>query len=228
MRMGKQGVDRTWAGLCFGMVLACAAAGADELPLLVRADFDQGDLSAWKMTDAKAWRLIDSAGGKALALVAQSKYSPKVRSPINYALLNDVGVTDFVLECKLRSTARDYGHRDLCLFFGHQDAEHFYYIHLGRNADPAAHSVFLVNGKPRVSIAKERTKGTPWTNDWHRVRLERNVATGDIKVFFDDGEKPIMHAVDKTFTHGKIGVGSFDDTGVFDDILLRGIRAPKP
>jgi hypothetical protein len=34
--------------------------------------------------------------------------------------------------------------------------------------------------------------------------------------------KPILTAVDKSFTSGRIGVGSFDDTGRFDDLRLLG------
>ena len=67
----------------------------------------------------------------------------------------------FVLDVKVRSTTRDYGHRDLCLFFGHQDPSHFYYVHLGKQADEHANSIFIVNGKPRVSIAESRTRARP-------------------------------------------------------------------
>ena len=34
-------------------------------------------------------------------------------------------------------------------------------------------------------------------------------------------------AIDKTFTWGQIGIGSFDDKGYFDDIILRGIEIKK-
>ncbi len=37
-----------------------------------------------------------------------------------------------------------------------------------------------------------------------------------------------MTAVDKNFTWGQIGIGSFDDTGRFDNLVLRGKRAEKP
>jgi hypothetical protein len=31
-----------------------------------------------------------------------------------------------------------------------------------------------------------------------------------------------MTAIDKTFTKGQVGVGSFDDTGNFDQVLVYG------
>jgi hypothetical protein len=52
----------------------------------------------------------------------------------------------------------------------------------------------------------------------------RNVEAGMIEVFFDNSAEPIMTAVDHNFKSGRIGVGSFDDTGRFDDIRLQGLK----
>ena len=37
-----------------------------------------------------------------------------------------------------------------------------------------------------------------------------------------------LTASDKTFAWGQIGVGSFDDTGDFDDLVVQGIKVEKP
>ena len=191
-----------------------------KAPLAFSADFEDASLDAWQPTDAKAWRIEDGRSGKVLALFAESKYQPEVRSPLNINLIKDVVAGSFVLELEMQSTTPDYGHRDMCLFFGHQDPSHFYYVHIANKSDAHANSIFLVNGEPRVSIAKTRTTGTKWDDNWHSVRLVRNVETGTIEVFFDDNPEPIMTAVDDTFKSGKIGVGSFDDTGRFDNIRI--------
>ncbi len=132
-----------------------------------------------------------------------------------------------MLDVDLRSTHEVYGHQDLCLFFGHQDPEHFYYVHIGRKADAHANSIFLVNDAPRVSICEDRTDGTDWSTGWHRARIRRNTKSGTIEVFFDDMQKPIMKTTDKTFLRGRIGIGSFDDTGEFDAIRLFGHKLGK-
>jgi hypothetical protein len=216
-------------------LLVLILAGADEpkpraagdLPLVFEADFESGGLSGWDFTDPDAWTITDLESNRVLDQVRGSTYQPAVRSPLNIALVKGLDVGDFVLDLKVQSTARDYGHRDLCLFFGHQDPSHFYYVHLGKQADPNAHSIFLVNGAPRVSIAEDRTKGTPWTDSWHHVRLVRQTETGLIRVFFDDMGTPVMTAHDSTFRHGRLGVGSFDDTGRFDAIRVWGTKV-KP
>ena len=198
-----------------------------ELPLVASEDFDKG-AERWQPTDASAWRAIWKEGRTWYALTKKrSDYTPKVRSPLNISLLRDVEVGDFVLDVDLRSTEKPYGHQSLCLFFGHQDPTHFYYVHLGRKADAHANSIFLVNDKPRVSIAMERTDGTDWSRGWHRVRIRREVQSGRIEVWFDDMSKPIMSTVDKTFTTGRVGIGSFDDTGDFDAVRLWGRKVGK-
>ena len=201
--------------------------GGVQVPLVFEADFEDGKLDAWQATDPKAWRIEDKNGGKVLALFKQSKYNPKVRSPLNINLIKDVVVGSFVLELKMLSTTKDYGHRDMCLFFGHQNSSHFYYVHIANKSDAHANSIFIVDDKPRVSIAKTRTEGTKWDDKWHTVRLVRDAEKGTIEVFFDDRAEPIMTAVDKGFAWGRVGVGSFDDTGCYDDIRLWGLRVKK-
>ena len=198
--------------------------GGAKVPLVFEADFEDGKLDTWQATDPAAWRIEDEADGKVLALFGQSQYSPEVRSPLNINLVKDVVVGSFVLELKMLSTTKDYGHRDMCLFFGHQGPSHFYYVHIANKSDAHANSIFIVDGKPRISIAKTRTEGTKWNDKWHTVRLVCNVEKGTIEVFFDDNPEPIMTAVDKRFTSGRVGVGSFDDTGRYDDVRLWGRR----
>jgi hypothetical protein len=95
-----------------------------------------------------------------------------------------------------------------------------YYVHFGKRTDDHANQVFIVNGAPRVKISTKTTAGTPWTDEWHRARIVRDVGSGEITVYFDDLKTPIMTAVDRTFVKGRLGFGSFDDIGNFDDVKI--------
>jgi hypothetical protein len=175
----------------------------------------------FRFTDPSAWRFARTNDTTALELIRQSKYAPLVRSPVNIALLAGKVFGDFVLEADLIQTGKEYGHRDMCLYFGFQSPTNFYYAHLATAADKNAHNIFLVNNAPRTNIAKETTKGVNWgLGVWHKVRLERRVAAGTIKVYFDDLTQPVMIAEDKTLGSGQIGFGSFDDTGMVDNIRI--------
>lgn len=194
-------------------------ATPDGMRLVFEEDFANGS-DRWEMTDASAWAVEEADGKPVLALKGASDYEPPVRSPKNIAWLKDVEVGDFVLEVRMRYTGRAYNHADLCLFFGRQDPARFYYVHLATAADPHANSIFLVNNEPRVSIAKERTDGTAWSDGWHTVRIKRTLENGRIEVYFDDLETPAMIAEDRTHGAGRIGLGSFDDTGQFGAVRV--------
>lgn len=197
------------------------AADKAEYPLLVSEDFEKG-AERWQPTDPKAWKIDKTEKGQVYNQHKKSKYKPPHRSPFNISLLKELTVSNFTLHADLQSTIKDYGHRDMCLFFGFQNPGHFYYVHLGKKTDDHANQIFIVNGKARTKISTKTTPGTNWDDDWHKVKIVRNVETGSIEVYFDNMKKPVMTATDKTFTHGQVGVGSFDDTGRWDNIKLFG------
>ncbi|MCK6500510.1 MAG: hypothetical protein L6Q38_13635 [Nitrospira sp.] len=227
--------------LALGLALSftCGAAEAPSTPaaapvpseyrLAYEQHFDAAEaLRGFVMSDIKAWEFAADGQSFALELARQSQYQASVRSPFNIALIADVAFGDFLLEVDLVQTGKEYGHRDMCLFFGFQDPTHFYYVHLATAADDHAHNIFIVNGAPRTKIARETTKGVNWgLGVWHKVRLERRVADGSIRVFFDDLTRPIMIAEDKTFGAGWIGFGSFDDTGKVDNIRVWSPSTPE-
>ncbi len=226
--MSKLGGYATAAVLFVAVLVMSGCGGTSQvstsegMPLVFQDSFEDGKLDGWEPTDPNAWRIEDVDGDKVMSQFKASDYKPEVRSPFNYSLIRNVVTKSFVLEVWMHSTKADYGHRDMCLFFGHQHPSHFYYVHIANKADAHANSIFIVDGKPRVSIAKTRTDGTKWDDEWHKVRLVRDVEAGTIEVFFDEKPEPIMTAVDDTFKWGRIGLGTFDDTGQFDDVKVWG------
>ncbi|MSR30618.1 MAG: hypothetical protein EXR99_03845 [Gemmataceae bacterium] len=208
--------------ILFTVAVLGLSVQAGELPTAFHDDFTKGS-SNWRFSDPKAWKIIDFEGGKALSQFdKKSGFKPPQRSPFHFALVKDLKVEDFVLDARLRSTVKDYGHRDLCLFFGYQDNSHFYYVHLGKKTDDHANQIFIVKGADRKKISTKTTPGTNWDDNWHQVRVRRDAASGSIEVFFDDMKTPVMTANDKAFTWGTVGVGSFDDTGDWSAIKLLG------
>lgn len=220
----------------FALLAAVAVMGADDakvpatldgLPLLFQDDFESGKADHWAPSDPAAWKIAKIGDNHVLSQFQPSKVETPVRSPFNRAMIRDLVVGDCILDVKLQSTIKDYPHRDMCLFFGYQDPAHMYYVHLGKQADDHANQIFIVNNEPRKKISTKSTAGTNWDDEWHHVRVVRNVESGAIDVYFDDMQNPVMHADDKTFTWGAVGVGTFDDTGNFDDIRLYGKKAER-
>lgn len=220
-----------WTTIFFlaSTLLIPALARGDEpaWPEVFREDFEKG-ADRWEPFDKAVWKVKKTDRGNVFSQCEKkSSYKPPHRSPVLIALAKDVAVSDFVLDVKALSTHADYGHRDMCVVFGYQDASHFYYVHFGKQADDHANQIFIVDGAARKKISTKSTDGTAWDEKWHHVRIVRKVEPGSIEVFFDDLKTPVMTATDKKFTHGRIGLGSFDDTGDWDDVILRGNKVEK-
>ena len=199
--------------------LAETPATLNGLPLLFSEDFEKGR-DRWEVTDETSWthRTVDGSGVFGINR-RESAYKPPFRSALHIALIKDVSVPDFVLTFKVRSTKDTGNHRDCCIIFNHQDPANFYYAHLGAKPDPASGQIMIVQNAPRRPLT-QNTKTVPWTDQWHQVKVVRDVTKGTIEVFFDDMTKPQLSATDKTFGKGRIGIGSFDDMNDFDDVRL--------
>jgi len=210
-----------------------------ELPVVVDEDFERG-MDRWTTTDRqqekKMWSIVPHPAStpgdlknSVFRVAGASSFQPPHRSPHSVALLKDLVVSSFQLTADVQNTNSAAGnHRDLCFFWGYQDPKHFYYVHLGAKADPHSCQVFIVNDAPRTKISQLEAEGIPWTDGWHKVKVRHDTQTGLIEVFFDDMESPTMTAVDKTFLWGRVGIGTFDDHGNFDNVQLRAQVLPIP
>lgn len=206
-----------------------AAPGGDEQahstawPVVYQQRFaDKEALSDFAFSDADAWEWHQRGGEHGMKLRGGSKYKPPHRSPLSIALLKGVEVADFDLDVDLMQTGRNYGHRDLCLFFGFQSPKNYYYTHMATSPDQNAHNIFRVDDAPRTNIAPVAAAGIDWgDNAWHHIHVERRVEAGTIRIFWDDLAEPILSATDATFAWGRVGFGSFDDSGIVANVVLR-------
>jgi len=197
---------------------------AQELPVLVRDDFEKG-ADRWEFSDPKAWKILETPKGKVLSLFQKTTPKTPHQGPSGIALLKDPVVGDFVFEADVQSTVESHPQQDLCLIFGYQDNDHFYYAHLAKRNDKRNNQIFIVNGADRTMITLRTTAGTDLSDDWTHVKVVRKTADGSIEVYWDDMGTPVQTAQNKIFQWGRVGVGSYDDLGNFDNIVLRGAAA---
>ncbi len=199
----------------------------ESYQLVYEQDFHSpSSVKDFEMSDPGAWQIGEADNRHFLSLINQSNYQPRVRSPFNVAVLKTPFLRDFIMEIEAAQTGREYGHRDLCFFFGFVNPSNFYYVHMASKTDDHANNIFIVNDEPRKKISTETSSGTAWaeTNSWHKIRIVRTIEDGMILVYFDDMTSPVMRAEDTHFDIGRIGLGSFDDTGNFSNLK---VWAPK-
>jgi hypothetical protein len=182
-----------------------------------RDDFEAGKLDAWQFPYPEDWVILGEGGNHYLHM--KRNREPGVpRRPRQFALLGKTQVGSLDFRARLR---REGG--SMLVVFNYVDTLHFYYAHLSGDRgteQPVHNGVFIVNGEPRKRLAGTEAAAALPDRAWHTVRILRDVGTGSIEVFMDGQKQPLFSVVDQTFTCGQIGIGSFDETGDFDDVQL--------
>jgi hypothetical protein len=198
--------------------LAAAEAGRWSV------DFERGGLDGWYLTIPGDWKIVDGHGNHVLRLDKAGPVGANPRRPVKLALWKAGCVGSFDLEVRLKRDPIVQTEGDVLVIFGFQDKLHFYYAHLSSDdGNVAVHNgLFRVNGGDRQRIAGTGARPALPDEGWHRVRVSRNVQSGEIKLFLDDDTEPRFQVNDRTHGYGLVGVGSFDNTGEFDDLRLKG------
>ena len=189
---------------------------------VLRPEFvDARGVSQWDIDGSGQWRMA----GSILQLYTAGAPAGLIRKPAAMAIFKSEAVGDFTLDVDLRSTAPvDLEVRDVLLIFGYQSPTRFYYVHLSKKTDAVHNRIFLVKDADRKRLDAPTSVGRLVDQEWHHVRLVREVASGRIQVFFDADPNPVLSVVDGTLTTGRVGVGSFDETAEFRGMEL----SPKP
>jgi hexosaminidase len=211
-------------------LLIMVAPGIEKLvkkarPPLAVCDFEDGQTRGWEPNVPGNWRIGEKGGNNIYQLTAPGVQG-EVRAPTSRSLLKDFDVSSFILTGRLSCASPDDNpHRDMVILFHYQDPTHFYYVHFSAVSDESHNIIGLVDGKDRVKINLEPAgKSEARLKDmrFHDFMVSCNGETGEIKAYLDDMITPVLTARDRTFGNGLVGVGSFDDTGSFDDIKLWG------
>ena len=204
--------------LTMATVVALAAPAVSTQAVLRPEFLDARGLTQWDIDGSGQWR----TSGNVLQLHTAGVPAGPIRKPAAMAIFKSAPVGDFTFDVDIRSTApADLAVRDVLLIFGYQSPTRFYYVHLSKKTDAVHNGIFLVKDADRKRLDAPTSVGRLLDQEWHHVRLVREVASGRIQVFFDADPNPVLSVVDGTLTTGRVGVGSFDETAEFRGMELR-------
>jgi len=175
------------------------------------------EAGAWEFQNPGSWEV----GEGVLRLRVAGRPGGPIRKPAEWAILTSEPLGSVTIEAEVRADAPvSRMGRDVLIYFGYQSPTRFYYAHLSNETTPPHNGIFLVNDADRLRI--DDSSGIPRLHDdqWHRVRVERDVDSGSIRVYFDDLPEPVLQATDRSLTRGRIGFGSFDDPASFRNVRV--------
>jgi hypothetical protein len=191
-------------------LLAALASAADTIEIFGHH---------WTVQNAADW----SVEGAVLKLIHPGTPPPGLpRRPQKFALAETDPFQRVTVEAEVRRAKRS-----LVIIYAWQDDAHFNYAHISSDtAEQQVHhnGIFHVFGGERVRISPlDGPAGLP-AQDWKRVKLVFDGETGHCFVEIDGKRNPSLEAYDLSLRHGRIGLGSFDETGDFRNVRIQGVK----
>lgn len=204
----------------FLILTPCQQNAQSRQEVSIRPDLTRsGNIAQWDFDGSGSWQ-IDA--GRLILSKAGTPSGP-IRRPAALAILKMKPVQQVSIEAEIHTTALpDVARRDLDIIVGYESPTRFYYVHLAAVSDNVHNGIFLVNNADRVRIDSGTAKPQLTDFSWRRVRVERDGKSGRIAVYMDRSAAPVLQATDTTITRGRAGLGSFDDTGEFRNIVVKG------
>jgi hypothetical protein len=231
MRIDLSGTPFTSLPILALTILAgCGTPNQEGLAHLGSYDFEEGSEGlAPKM--GGDWQVAEEDGSMVYQLLSPGEFG-EIRAPTSWSLLEDHPVRSFVFTGRLKChTEPEVPARDMLVLFHFRDPTHFYYVHFSASSDQLHNIIGLVNGADRIKVNREPPGESVFRltdAGWHDFKVTFDSETGEIRAFLDDMETPILTARDTILGHGLVGIGSFDDTGSFDDLELWGVEEGDP
>jgi hypothetical protein len=193
------------------------------MTLLAGAALAQDSISVfgqtWVVPSAADWKVSEDDGRPMLQLLVGREPLPGPRKPGQFALMQMPNAVKVTLEADVRPTKGS-----LIVVFAYRDSAHFDYAHFSTDTamkQPVHNGVFHVYGGERVRIsASTGAAAFSGLNRWFHIKLAWDGATGGVQGFVDGATVPALHAVDLSLSDGRVGIGSFDETGDFKNVKV--------
>ncbi|MCB9211285.1 MAG: hypothetical protein H6609_18100 [Ignavibacteriales bacterium] len=208
--------------ITISLLISCQQNEKNIYQNYYKDDFTAESFSNWQPNIPENWEILNEDGTGILHLIKAGAFG-EIRKPTSYAILNSIDATDFELTVEIKCLADTaLVGRDLNIIFGFQDSVHFYYAHICNDNARVHNIIGIVNGKDREPITKplnDNSKIKLTDYNWHKVKLTRDISSGKIELFVDSF---LIHSsIDKSLNQGKLGLGSFDDFGMFRNFELK-------
>lgn len=175
----------------------------------------------WSVRDSSDWKVDQEDGTQILHLLTPREPLPGPRRPNQFAVADTHNFGDVAVEADVRPHDRS-----LMIVFCYRDPAHFNYAHLSidTGVKQSHHNgIFHVYDGERVRISSPQGPAAfPASGRWYHVKLTHSAKSGAVQVTVDGKAIPALHAVDLSLTSGKVGLGSFDETGDFKNVRISG------
>jgi hypothetical protein len=178
----------------------------------------------WSVFDANDWQVEGSGSSQVLHLKVPRPQEANPRAPMQYALAEGAGLARFTLEIEMKpDVGKNSKAGSTILVYAWRDNLHFNYVHLSSDTgkeQPVHNGVFHVYGGDRVRISQEDGPRAFPNADWTPVRMTYDASKNLVETWVRGEKNPSLRGVDLSLAAGRIGLGSFFNTGSFRNFKL--------
>ena len=202
-------------------VFCLAALG---ISLLAATDSIEAFGQKWTVQSASDWAVAPNL----LQLkVSAEPPAGQPRRPTKFALLESKPYTKVTIEGEIKRNARS-----VIFVYAWQDDSHYNYAHISSDnavAQNVHNGMFHIFGGERARISPLDGPASLPSQDWTPVKVVFDGTSGHCYVEVNGKRNPSLDAVDLSLRWGRVGMGSFNETGDFRNIRITGeTREPGP
>jgi hypothetical protein len=175
-----------------------------------------GDSNNWEEANPSRWAVVNDAGDLRYGIITTDYTNLSGSRLGEYSIIKNREYDNFNFSAKAKSP-EDFGlnpSADYDVIFGYQNENNYYYMMFSSRTSNT--ELFKVVNGVRETI--ETGDFAIPDNNYHNIKIGRSGS--NIKVYFDNNL--IIDSVDSTFSSGKVGIGSFNDAVLWDDVLIVG------
>lgn len=183
-------------------------------------DFESGQMTGLTTggSGGGTWSVTEFENSNLLYLSGDPDAGPNSQLGA-YCLFEDTSYGNFTMTGRFKSSEVFSGApnewHDLAVIFGYTDDTHYYYASFNYFSDANSNGIMRINGDAVTKLSSERA-GVLENGNWGSFKVKRE--NGSIEVYRNN--ELVFSADDSTYLQGKIGVGSFNDNVMFDDIYI--------
>ncbi len=175
----------------------------------------------WTVQSAQDW-VVEN--GMLRLRVSAEPPAGQPRRPTKFALLESKPFNKVTVEGEIRRNGRS-----LIIVYAWQDDAHYNYAHISSDAamkENVHNGMFHIFGGERVRMSlldgPASLAAQVASQDWAPVKLVFDGDSGRCYVEVNGKRNPSLDAVDLSLRWGRVGLGSFDETGDFRNIRVTG------
>lgn len=199
--------------------LGFACATSEESTRFSFIDNYLGDTSNWLIHHESRWNVVMDEGDFRWGINTTNYHNLSGGRLGEYALIKNRTYGDFIFTAMVKSSDNTTHNpsRDYDVIFGYHTPYNYYYMMFSTNKNNT--DLFIVRNGEREFVAGSDIFAVP-DSRYHNISIER---TGSHIMILFDGQK-VLETYDSSFGEGRIGIGSFNDMVLWDDIRVMDTR----